>query len=389
VGLSTGPVYQHHRQKSVRSVRYCHPATMANIVPAMDSQFVCVECGEPQLASPYRITCGKCGGAMDLAPGGAPVEVSPSVTMGEGNTPVVRLKHTGAALGCEELFGKLEFLNPTGSFKDRGSVVLISMLKQMGIGRVAEDSSGNAGASVAAYAARAGMQATIFAPETAPEAKLAQIGFYGAEVRRVSGGRQAVADECLRFCQENEVVYASHNLSPYFIEGTKKLATEVSAQMESPDHILFPVGNGSLLIGTWKGYQELANSSPGTRVPRLHAVQSRECMPLAAGYAGEEWRSKTGGIRTVAGGIAVERPPRLGQCIGVLRESGGTAVAVEEGEIIEWQRRLAREDGIFVEPTSAAALAGLEVLLERGDIGREDRVLVPLTGFGLKDVIPG
>ena len=102
--MSTGPVYQHHRQKSVSSVHYCHLATTANIVPAMDSQFVCVECGEPQPTSPYRITCGECGGAMDLAPGGAPVEGSPSVTMGEGNTPVVRLEHAGAALGCEALF---------------------------------------------------------------------------------------------------------------------------------------------------------------------------------------------------------------------------------------------------------------------------------------------
>ena len=319
---------------------------------------------------------------MDIAEGTfhAPVE---SVSLGEGNTPVVRLANVERVLGMERLYAKLEFLNPTGSFKDRGSAVMVSALKNAGIRSAAEDSSGNAGASVAAYCAKAGIEATIYAPASAPPMKLQQIGFYGARVVKVGGGRSAVAAACRQYCEDEGVVYASHNLSPLFIEGTKSFAAEVVSQIEEgPGHVLFPVGNGSLLIGAWKGFKGMG------QMPKLHCVQSEACMPIAAAFAGQDWMSPNEGVSTVAGGIAVEHPPRLHQVLGALTDSGGEAVAVAEEEIVRWQRRMALEEGLFVEPTSASVLAGLESLLESGKIEERERVLVALTGFGFKDRIP-
>ena len=207
----------------------------------------------------------------------------------------------------DNLYAKLEFLNPTGSFKDRGSAVLVSALRSKGVPRAAEDSSGNAGASIAAYCAKAGIEATIFAPASAPPMKLQQISFYGARVVKVEGGRAAVAAACHQYCMEEGVVYASHNLSPLFIEGTKSFAVEAASQMgEMPQHVLFPVGNGSLLIGAWKGFKGLANSDAPATKPALHCVQSEACMPVVAAFGGQDWAPPEGGVSTVAGGIAVE-----------------------------------------------------------------------------------
>lgn len=354
----------------------------------MQIEVICTRCKETQPFSFHTVDCTRCGGPVDVADY-TPIKGPPAVSLGEGNTPVIHLERIGQTLGLEEIFAKLEFLNPTGSFKDRGSAVLVSVLKEQNINQVAEDSSGNAGASIAAYCARAGIQATIFAPVSAPPTKLEQIAFYGAVVQKVEGGRQAVAQECQRYCREQGVVYASHNLSPLFIEGTKSFAGEAASQMDPPpDHILFPVGNGSLLIGAWKGYRELGQASRNFRIPRLHSIQSKACMPIVAASLGETWASPPQGIGTVAGGIAVEQPPRLHQVLAALKDTGGRAVAVEESEIIRWQQRLSHEEGIFVEPTSAAVLAGLTSLLAEGHVRPRDRVLLPLTGFGFKDRIP-
>ncbi|MBM3925822.1 MAG: threonine synthase [SAR202 cluster bacterium] len=353
----------------------------------MDTKFVCAQCHKPHPASPNLLACEDCGAPVDVDPS-TPITSPLAVTMSEGHTPVVQLDAIGRRLGLRRLYAKLEYRNPTGSFKDRGAAMLVSMLKDHGVSRVAEDSSGNAGAAMAAYSARAGIKATIFVPASAPAMKLSQIAFYGAEIVKVEGGRQAVTEACQRYCREQGVVYASHNLSPYFIEGTKSFAQEVITQMDPPPrHVLFPVGNGSLLIGAWKGWVEAMKDGRAKSMPRLHAVQTEACQPLASAYRGDAWRP-SGGVATVAGGIAVERPPRLQQCLQVINDSGGQAVAVSEESILLWQSLLASEEGLLAEPTSAAALAGLEALVRAGAIGRDEVVLAPLTGFGFKDRIP-
>ena len=369
----------------------------------------CTSCGASHASSVRLLRCRDCSAPLHVAyreesadfpgaqPGGwrGPLVPSPIhdpgalVDLGEGHTPVACLPALGEAVGVRELIGKLEFLNPTGSFKDRGSSVMVAAAREHGVLALVEDSSGNAGASVAAYAARAGMDAHVFVPSGAPSAKVGQIRVYGAEVHTVEGSREAVGDAAAAFATEHGLVYASHSLSPYFLEGTKMFAYEVAEQFggELPEHIVMPVGNGGLYLGTWIGFRELVESGRVTRVPRLHCVQARAVMPVVAAFRGEDWDASSGST-TVAGGIAVAAPARKAEIMDVLRESGGSAVAVEEADVLAWQRSLAEREGIYAEPTSAAALAGLSALVQAGTIGRSDRVLVPLTGFGMKDAPP-
>ena len=310
------------------------------------------------------------------------------VSMGEGGIPCVELAATGCLLGLNQLFAKLEFLNPTGSFKDRGTAIMMSAAREHGVTEVVEDSSGNAGASVSAYAARAGIRAHVFAPADAPQAKLQQIRVYGAETHLVVGSREATTEAALSYQKAGELVYASHNMSPYFIEGTKTFAYELLEDLPTPPrHIVMPVGNGSLFIGAWKGFQELLDTGAIAEVPRFHCVQATAVMPVVAAHTGRSW-SPQQASRTVAGGIAVADPPRLKQTLRVLSTTDGVALAVEDEATLRWQRLLAEAEGIYAEPTSAAAFAGLEALVKRGEIGAEETVVVPITGFGLKDKPP-
>jgi threonine synthase len=312
-----------------------------------------------------------------------------ALDLGEGRTPCVELPAMGALLGLRQLFGELEFLNPTGSFKDRGTAVMMAVAREHGVKELVEDSSGNAGASVSAYAARAGIKAHIFTPANAPPAKLRQIRAYGAQVHAIDGSRDATAAAAVAYHTRHRLVYASHALSPYFLEGTKTLAYEIARRFDGglPRHIVFPVGNGGLLLGAWKGFRELRDVGHIADLPRLHAVQARAVMPLVAAHHGEEWTTDPG-RGTVAGGIAVAAPARLGQILDALRATHGEAVAVEDGDILRWHGLLAEREGIYAEPTSAAAFAGVEQLVRRGVIEAGDAVLVPITGSGLKDAPP-
>ncbi len=308
--------------------------------------------------------------------------------MGEGSTACVGLTKLGASLGLERLTAKLEIQNPTGSYKDRGSVVLMAAAREHGVCEVVEDSSGNAGASVSAYAARAGIRAHVFAPSSVPSAKAAQIRVYGASLHLIDGPREAATEAALAWVDEHGIVYASHNLSPYFIEGTKVFAYEVFMQLgrRLPDHLVIPVGNGSLYRGAWNGFREMREAGLVDSVPRLHCVQARAFMPVVAAYMGEDWSPD--GRGTVAGGIASVDPPHKQAILRALRASGGSAAAVDDDSILESRRLLAEMEGIYAEPTSAAAFAGLSELVRSGVIGRSDHVLVPVTGSGLKDTPP-
>ena len=308
------------------------------------------------------------------------------LSLGEGNTPCIELPALATLLGLKRLLAKLEFLSPTGSFKDRGTAVMMSAASEHGVTQIAEDSSGNAGASVAAYAAMLGIAAHIFAPASAPAVKLHQIGVYGAIAHLIEGPREASAEAAIDWCTEHGTVYASHNLSPYFVEGTKMFAYEVALQSGDamPDHIVTPVGNGSLYLGMWKGFGELLEQGQVVKVPRLHCVQARAVMPIVAAYEGDDWSAHEV-ANTVAGGIAVASPPRKQQVLRVLEASGGVAVAVGEGAILRWQALLAESAGLYAEPTSAAAFAGLDALITQGVIQPSESVLLPLTGSGLKD----
>ena len=222
----------------------------------------------------------------------------------------MELRATGELLGLSRLWGKLEFLNPTGSFKDRGTAIMISVAREQGVAEIVEDSSGNAGASLAAYAARTGIRAHIFAPASAPAAKIGQIKVYGAQTHSVEGSREATTDAAVAYYTERRLVYASHNLSPYFLEGTKTLAYELAAEMADgpPEHLVMPVGNGSLFIGAWKGFQELLDRGHISKVPRFHCVQAGAISPIVAAYRGDDWSPKREPRRWPEGSLQLRHP---------------------------------------------------------------------------------
>ena len=301
------------------------------------------------------------------------------VSLGEGWTPLL----DGAWAGAGVSF-KLEFMMPTGSFKDRGMTVMVSYLKQCGLTALLEDSSGNAGASMSAYAAAAGMQARILVPETASFPKIAQIAAAGADVITIPGSRQDVADAALRHA--GKIFYASHNWQPFFVEGTKTLAYELWEQMgfEVPDHVIVPLGYGSNVLGCARGFAELRVAGEIDRLPRLYGVQAANCAPLFKAFeAGSESLVPTETGMTIAEGIASQKPTHVRAILRGVGETAGAIVAVSEAEIIAALGALARR-GLYVEPTCASALAGLEQLRASGRIRDGERTVVVLTGTGLK-----
>jgi threonine synthase len=338
--------------------------------------------------------CNECGGlfAVDYldAPDGEfprlPMDEPEMInSLGEGNTPIVSLEKTGEALGLNSLWAKLEFMAPTGSFKDRGSAVLTSMGRDLGVTEFIEDSSGNAGASLSAYAAAAGLKAHVFAPASAASGKLDQIQIFGASLHKIEGARQAATDAAEEFVKERGLVYMSHNLSPYFSEGMKAASYEIVEVLDDNiDHVVLPVGNGSLLIGMVRGYQELFEAGIIKRIPRFHGVQSHAVRPVVAALNGEEW-SQDDVQPTNASGIAVSKPPRLAEMIETIKSTSGTGITVSEESLIEWQKRLSSSEGIFAEMTSAGAFEGLRKLIDSGVIEKGSNVCVPVTGSGLKE----
>jgi len=299
------------------------------------------------------------------------------VTMGEGFTPIL----TSTIKGVTVVF-KLDYLNPTGSFKDRGASALISYLKALRVGRVAIDSSGNAGAAVAAYSSAAGMECWVYVPAAAPQAKKLQISLYGAHLVEVPGDRRRVRERCLE--EVGDKVYASHMWSPLFIEGLKTVAFEYFEQVGGvPDVTVIPVGSGGLLLGIYKGFKELRALGLTDHEPRLLAVQTAGYTPVYDALHGPYPR--TGGDAPLADGIAVPDPPRLNQVVAAIKETGGDVIVVDDEETCTALKALARR-GLFVEPTSATAVAALDRAISDGLVEGGERVYIPLTGTGLKAV---
>jgi len=311
----------------------------------------------------------------------------PSLTLGEGGTPLVPSLRMGPRLGVKLTF-KVEGANPTGSFKDRGATVIVSVLRAFGATPVADDSSGNAGAALAAYAARAGLRAVLYVPAYASGAKLAQIEALGAEVVRVPGNRERATVAVMEACQANPgLVYASHNASPYFVAGLTTLAYELFEDLNgrTPDHVVVPVGGGGLFLGLAYGFLKLRDLGWIERIPRVHIAQPAACAPIVRAHMG-------GGIEpieaepqaTVAEGARIPDPLRGREVMAMLKAVGGAAVGVAEEEILGAQRSLAREEGLYVEPTAALPVAALPEIIAHGSIQKGETIVVVLTGSGLK-----
>ena len=313
------------------------------------------------------------------------------VTLGEGDTPLVPLPRWGERHGLHRVYAKLEYVSPTGSFKDRGAAVVVANAAAWGVGRMVEDSSGNAGASIAAYSARAGIACDIFVPAAAPTAKVRPIERSGANVRRIEGTRADVTAAALAAAgagASGSSYYAAHNLNPYFTEGMKTAAYEVleSFDYQAPDHMILPVGGGSLFVGLWRGCQEWRSWGWVPSAPRMHVAQSTGCAPLVTAYQqGSDEPAPVDRQPTVAGGIEVVAPPRGRDILGIVRESAGSAVAVDDAAILAHRELLATLEGLDVEPTAAVPLAGLAALAREGIVGCDETVVACLTGSGLKD----
>ena len=312
--------------------------------------------------------------------GALPVDVPFPISLGEGSTPLVEQTWNDA----RPLF-KLDFLNPTGSFKDRGTSVMLSYLRGHGVTSILEDSSGNGGSSVAGYGAAGGMRVTIFAPSSTSPSKIAQVRAYGAEVELVDGPREESQNAAIRR-SDGDAFYASHNWQAFFLQGTKTLAYEIWEDLgfRAPDNVIVPVGAGSSLLGCRLGFTELLASGQITRMPRLFAAQPLNCSPVDASFsAGTNAPVERIVGPTVAEGTSIARPLRLEQIIRALHHSGGGSVAVPEDDIVEALRDLCSR-GLFVEPTSATAAAAFTSLTRSGTIQTSETTVVLLTGSGLK-----
>ena len=308
------------------------------------------------------------------------VKVDEPVSLGEGLTPLVARRFRGVAAHF-----KLEWFAPSGSFKDRGAAVMISVLRQQGIKRLLEDSSGNGGAAISTFAAAAGIGAKILTPSSTQPAKLVQMRACGAEVELVPGSRQATADEAVR--QSSDIFYASHNWQPFFLEGTKTLAYELWEDLgfKAPDNVIIPTGAGSNVLGCDIGFSELLRHGEIAKLPRLYAVQPAHCSPIDACFkAGCDTLMPFEPKPTIAEGTAIAQPVRLKEVLTAIRRSGGGTVTVSEDEIIAATRDLPRETGLYAEPTCAGAAAALVKLAADGTIKPDEMTVVLLTGTGLK-----
>ena len=290
-----------------------------------------------------------------------PLTTWKKTTLGEGLTPLVEIQ--------PGVMAKLEQVAPTGSFKDRGTAVLISLASDLGARAVVADSSGNAGKSVAAYAARAGLAAEIFVPTGTPQAKTAAAEASGARVVIVDGDRAAAADAARTRVDNTSSFYATHVHQPVFVHGVKTIAFEIWEQLAgaSPATVIVPAGNGTLVQGMWLGFNELRAAGRVGKLPRIVAVQAERCAPLAGLPPSE--------LPTAAAGIAISKPPRAGQVRAAVLASSGSVLTVAEDDLTDAQADLA-ERGISVEITSAAVWAAWRA---NGD-SLERPAVVVLTG---------
>ncbi len=297
------------------------------------------------------------------------------ISFDEGFTPLIQ----------EEVFGKKvllkqEHLFPSGSYKDRGASVLVSKIKELGLKKVVEDSSGNAGAAIAAYCAKASIDCHIYTPEKTSPEKLIQIKQYGAHLHVVQGSRKDTALAAWNHAQTT--YYASHYWNPYFFHGTKTCIFEIVEQLgwKTPDVLIIPVGNGTLLYGSYIGLKELQQENIIDKLPRIIGVQAENCAPLANAWKNkDEPTSGNSPKETIAEGIAISNPVRANDILHSVKETNGDILTVTEKEILDALYYI-RKKGYYIEPTSAVVLAALK----KHHLHKNQVVVLPLTGHGLK-----
>jgi threonine synthase len=374
----------------------------------------CVECGEELDPDQIVYTCPSCGGLLkvlfdlkSLPPrirsvwDGRPLSVwryrellpvrsgSKAVTLGEGGTGLHRCERLGRAVGVRCLYVKNEGENPTGSFKDRGMTVGVTRAVELGAKVLACASTGNTSASLAAYAAKAGLRCIVLIPSGAvAQGKLAQAVVHGADVVQVRGNFDRALEIVRQLCSDYRV-YLLNSVNPFRLEGQKTIAFEIVDQLggEVPDCVVVPVGNAGNISAIWKGFEELVQLGLADRAPRMIGVQAEGAAPIveALRRSGRQL-VPVSEPETVASAVRIGSPVNWRKAVDAIERSRGMAEKVSDREILEAQSLLARAEGLFVEPAGAVPLAGLRKLVDSGSIGRDEVVVCVATGHGLKDV---
>lgn len=360
---------------------------------------ICYDCQEEKEFDPlvYRCACGSAWEPVeigDFSPDSIQKDFSSvwrykgifgfealesMVSLGAGWTPLLSSEWEGS-----DAFFKLEYISPTGSFKDRGTEVEMSYLKAVGVKHVVEDSSGNAGAAVAAYAARAGIPVDIYAPDSASPAKLSQIQIYGAALYKIPGPRIEATNAVLK-AVAGGTVYASHAYNPVYLLGQQSVAWEIWEQTggKLPDAVVIPVGQCGLLMGAWLGFRRLLLAGVIEKLPRLYAAQPERLAPIYHAFTNglDDIPGTHSTQSSIAKGLAIVKPVRGKRILQALRESRGGAVIVSEDQIRQAYHKLAKR-GLFAEPSSAVAAAAIGAV--RQELGNSAVILAVLTGSGLK-----
>jgi threonine synthase len=317
-----------------------------------------------------------------------------AVSLGEGNTPLLRSAHLGAALGVVELHFKIESANPTGSYKDRIAAVGISRLRELGKHAWAATSSGNAGAAIAAYGVRAGLDGYLFTLEKAARAKIAQILAYGPRVFAVERlGYDPVVEQATwrnirTICDANNwmMLVTARRFTPHAMEGVKTIAYEICEQLgAAPGIVYVPVGGGGLLSATWKGFVEWRDAGHVKRLPRIVAAQPFGCDAITQAWQANHDVQPIDNCTSTISGLQLTAPPDGDLVLRALHESGGWAISVSDEATYQAQAELAGREGIFVEPAAAITLAALRADLSSGRLRGDEQVVCLLTGIGFKD----
>src|ERR1043166_2997801 len=310
------------------------------------------------------------------------------VSLGEGWTPLLHAERLGDKLGIDRLYIKDESQNPTQSFKARGMSAAVSMAKELGATKLAVPSAGNAAGALAAYAARAGLECFIFMPDDTPRANIVECEQTGAHVTLMAGLITDCGAEVARRKEAEGWFDVSTLKEPYRVEGKKTLGYELAEQLDwqLPDWVVYPTGGGTGLVGMWKAFEEMeALGWIDSRRPRMGSVQSSGCAPIVRAFEeGARHAEEFPNAETVASGLRV--PKAIGDflILDALRTSGGTAVAVSDEELLAAVREIGAAEGVFVAPEGAACLPALRKLIERGDVGEDERVVLFNTGAGVK-----
>lgn len=374
----------------------------------------CIDCGRSYGVDETLYVCSRCGGLLEIhldidrlnriVDTGLwrrrPFNVwryrellpifddSNIVSMGEGGTRLLRCYNLGRRVGLENLYVKCEGDNPTGSFKDRGMTVGVSKALELGFKATLCASTGNTAASLSAYSARAGLTCYVLVPAgKVALGKLSQAMVYGAKVLTIRGDFDSALKAAIQFCLEERKIYLLNSINPFRIEGQKTAALEIFDQLGfNPDNIVIPVGNAGNISAYWKGFSEMRMLGLTEKMPRMHGVQAMGANPLVKAYRFmNRVIEPIDNPETVATAIRIGNPINWKKALKAVYESRGSMIDVSDEEILEAQKLIARAEGLFIEPASAASIAGVRRLVEDGIIDKDEVTVCIATGHGLKD----